>query len=163
MLSKAPTIRQTRDMARVRVFPDRVVIELTQAEKTLSFRRRDIVLDREAITSAIITHDPWVWLRGVRSPGTHLPGRLAMGTWRNLAGKDFALVRKGANAVVIDLESVDGDSDHERGWVTEFDSFTRVVLSTAHAAELIQGLRLGVAPGTGEDGDAPVYAGEAGL
>lgn len=128
-------------MARVKVFPDRVVIELTASEKTLALRRQDVVIDRSAVTSAIITGDPWVWLRGIRAPGTHLPGRLAMGTWRNLAGRDFVLARKDRSAVVLDLEVPEG-AEEDQGWVTEFDGFARVVLSTEHAAELIQALQL---------------------
>lgn len=126
-------------MARVEVHGNRVVIQLTAAEKALSLRRRDITLDRSAITSAVITDDPWVWIRGVRAPGTGLPGKLAFGTWRNLSGRDFVLVKSGREAVVIDLDVSEGA---ERGWVGEFDSFARVVISTVHATELVRALRL---------------------
>lgn len=125
----------------MKVFPDRVVIALTASEKALAMHRQDIVIDREAITSALITDDPWVWLRGIRAPGTHLPGRLAVGTWRNLAGRDFVLARRGRAAIVIDLDVPEG-ADEDHGWVTEFDGYARVILSTSHAAELIQALKL---------------------
>lgn len=128
-------------MARVEVYPDRVIIQLTAAEKTLAVRRRDVVLEREAIVSAVITEDPWVWLRGVRSPGAHVPGRLAIGTWRALSGRDFVVARSGRPAVVLDFATLEG-AEEERGWVGEFDRFARVVISTTHAAELIQALRL---------------------
>ncbi|GAB2557147.1 hypothetical protein [Leucobacter ruminantium] len=127
-------------MARVEVHQDRVVIRLTAAEQLTAFRRRDISLDRSAISSAIITDDPWVWIRGVRAPGTHVPGRLATGTWRNSAGRDFVLARSGRDAVVIDLD-LPGHRG-ERGWIGEFDEFSRVIVSTTHAAELISALRL---------------------
>lgn len=104
-------------------------------------RRRDVVLDRDAISSAVITDDPWVWLRGVRSPGAHIPGRLALGTWRALGGRDFVVVRSGRPAVVIDLEVPD-EADHEPGWVGQYDHFARVIVSTTHAAEFIRALRL---------------------
>lgn len=128
-------------MARIEVHPGRLVIRLTAAEKALAMRRRDVVLDREAITSAVITGDPWVWLRGIRSPGAHVPGKLALGTWRALSGRDFLVVRRGRPAVVIDLD-VPEHSDQDHGWVGEFDHFARVIVSTRHAAELIQALRL---------------------
>ncbi len=139
-------------MARVEVYPDRVVIQLTATEKALTMHRRDVVIDRTAITSALITDDPWVWLRGVRSPGTIIPGKLAMGTWRSFAGRDFALVRSKRSAIVIDIDVPEG-AEENQGWVGEFDPFARVILSTTHAAELITALRL--------DGDAPVYRTES--
>ena len=135
-------------MARVEVYPDRVVIQLTATEKALAMHRRDVVIERDAITSALITDDPWVWLRGVRSPGTIIPGKLAFGTWRSISGRDFALVRGRRSAIVIDIDVPEGvEEDH--GWVSEFDGFARVVLSTTRAAELIRALRL--------DGDDTVY------
>lgn len=132
-------------MARVEVHEDRVVIKLTAAEQATALRRRDVVIDRSAISSAIITDDPWVWIRGVRSPGTHVPGRFATGTWRNFAGRDFVLARSGREAVVIDLDA----SGEGVGWGGRPDDFSRVIVSTKHAAELIQALRLG--------GDEAVY------
>lgn len=158
-------------MASVAVYPDRVVIRLSAAEKALALRRRDLVLDRAAITSALITDDPWVWLRGVRSPGAHLPGRLALGTWRGLGGREFALVRSGRPAVVLDFareadagapdeggahadRSVDAVSDAAPGTPAAdgFDDFARVVISTHHAADLIRALRI-------DDSDAVFAAG----
>lgn len=128
-------------MARVEVHEDRVVIRLTTAEQITALRKRDVVLDRSLITSAIITADPWVWIRGVRAPGAHIPGKLAMGTWRNFAGRDFVLARSGRDAVVIDLEVPEG-AEEDRGWIGEFDPFSRVIVSTSHAAELIRALRI---------------------
>lgn len=126
-------------MARIEVFSDRVVIKLSAAERALAVRRRDIVLSRDRITSALITDDPWVWLRGVRSPGAHLPTKLAIGTWRGFGGHDFVLARSGRPAIVIDFD-VPAESD--AGWIGEYDDFARVIVSTDHAAELIQALRL---------------------
>lgn len=127
-------------MARVEVFPERVVIKLSRPERALALRRADVVLDRDSITSALITDDPWVWLRGVRSPGTHLPTKLAMGTWRGLGGKDFVLIRSGRPAVVLDFD------------VPDDDGFERVILSTGHAADLIRALRL--------EGESAVFSSE---
>lgn len=126
-------------MARVEVHRDRVVIRFTAAEKVAAMHRNDLVLERAAITSAVITGDPWVWMRGVRHRGTHIPGKFAMGTWRSLSGTDFVIVREGREAVVLDLE---GGQSEGRGWVGEFDDYARVVISTVHAAELVQALRL---------------------
>jgi len=158
-LQSAPVTWQTGAMASVEVYPDRLVIRLSTAEQLLAMRRRDIVLERDAISSALITDDPGVWLRGVRSPGTRLPGRLAIGTWRTHSGRDFVLARRGRPAVVLDFDvpeesAVDtatdgsgngnsGDGDAGNGDVSrEFDTFSRVVLSTRRAAELIHALRM---------------------
>ena len=100
--------------------------------------RKDVVIDRSAITTAIITDDPWVWLRGVRAPGTHVPGKRAYGTWRNLAGREFVLARRGRAAVVIDTEAPDAERD--RGASAGFDDYSRIIVSTTHAAELAQAL-----------------------
>ncbi|MGO2139683.1 MAG: hypothetical protein ACTH30_04665 [Leucobacter sp.] len=128
-------------MARIEVHADRVILRLTAAEKTVALRRRDIVLDRAAIRSAVITEDPWVWIRGIRSPGALLPRGMAYGTWRTRKGHDFVLARRGREAVVIDLD-VPESADENRGWVGEFDTFSRVIVSTVHAADLVRALRL---------------------
>lgn len=138
-------------MARVEVYEDRVVVKLTTAEKIATMRRRDVTLERAAITSAVITDDPWIWIHGVRAPGTHVPGKYGAGTWRNLTGRDFVLARAGRDAVVIDFERPE-HPDEERGWVGEFDQYSRVILSTVHAADLVRALRL-------EDADAGFTAG----
>src|SRR5690606_6741576 len=101
-----------------------------------------VTLDRTAIASAIITDDPYVWIRGVRAPGARAGRALAIGTWRGSAGRDFVAVRRGRDAVVLDFER----AEEREG----FDSFSRVIISTAHAAELVRALRI--------DGDsAAVY------
>lgn len=135
-------------MARIEVHSNRVVVRLTAPEKTLSLRVRDVVLDRSLIRSAIITEDPWVWIRGIRTPGTSLPWGLAFGTWRTRHGRDFVLARRGLDAVVIELEAPE-EAHVNKGWIGEYDTFSRVIVSTAHAAELVRALRLDKAEGSG--------------
>ncbi|TFD78217.1 hypothetical protein [Cryobacterium fucosi] len=114
-------------MASLRVHPDRLEIHLTKAEKTLSLRRDDIVVDRVNIRSVTITDDPWIWIRGIRAPGLELPLVLAVGTWKFHGGKDFLAIKRKRQAVVIDLVEED---------------FTRVILTTNHAPDLIASLKL---------------------
>ena len=130
-------------MARIEVFADRVVIKLSAAERALAMRRREIVLSRERITSALISEDPWAWLRGVRSPGAHLPTKLAIGTWRGFGGNDFCLIRSGRPAIVLDFAVPE---EAGMGWIGEFDDYARVILSTEHAPELIEVLRIDSGP-----------------
>lgn len=92
-------------MADFHVYRDRLVIRLTRAEKVLALRRDDIVVPRDSIRSVAITADPWIWIRGVRSPGNSIPLTLAVGTWKFHGGKDFLVLKgKQRSAVVIDIE-----------------------------------------------------------
>ena len=73
------------------------------------------------------TDDPWIWIRGIRAPGTMVPLVLAIGTWKFHGGKDFLAIKSKRQAVVIDL--VD-------------EEYSRVILTTKHAPELIASLKL---------------------
>ncbi|TFD32306.1 hypothetical protein [Cryobacterium cryoconiti] len=115
-------------MASLRVHPDRLEIHLTKAEKALALRRDDLVVPRDHIRSVAITDDPWIWIRGIRSPGVGLPHVVAVGTWKFHGGKDFLAIKRKRQAVVIDL--ID-------------DEFSRVILTTNHAPDLIASLKLG--------------------
>ncbi|TFD22621.1 hypothetical protein [Cryobacterium sp. TMS1-13-1] len=118
-------------MASLSVHSDRLEIHLTRAERTLALRRDSIVVQRENIRSVIITEDPWIWLRGIRSPGSMIPLVLAAGTWKFHGGKDFVSIKRHRPAVVIDL--VD-------------EEFARVILTSQHAADFVDSLKLPVEP-----------------
>ena len=105
-------------MASLRVHPDRLDVLLTTAEKALSAHRHDLSIPRACIRSATITHDPWVWIRGIGAPGSYVPLTLAIGTWKNHGGKDFLIVKGKRPAVVLELEPTDDNP------------YTRVILST---------------------------------
>ena len=111
----------------MRVHPDRLEIHLTPAEKTLAFRRENVVIQRENIRSVTITDDPWIWVRGIRAPGALVPLVVAVGVWKFHGGKDFLAIKRRRQAVVIDLIG---------------DDFARVILSTNHAPDLIASLKL---------------------
>ena len=105
-------------------------IALSGTERALAFHRRNVVIERTAIAKVQLTDDAWTWLRGVPSPGTHLRGVVAMGTWRSAGGDDFAIIRRHRAGVVIDLDG--------------HPAFHRIVLTTRHGLELVQALRLDV-------------------
>jgi hypothetical protein len=105
-------------------------IVLTGAERALAFHKGNVLIERSAITKVQLTDDAWTWLRGVPSPGTHLRGVIAMGTWRSAGGADFAIVRRHRPSAVIDL---DGHPE-----------FDRIVLTTRHGLDLVRALRLKV-------------------
>ncbi|SMH29332.1 hypothetical protein SAMN06295885_0291 [Rathayibacter oskolensis] len=112
------------------VLPDRLELRLTAAERLLALHRGDVVIDRANIRSATVTEDPWIWVRGIRAPGTAIPLTIAAGTWKFHGGKDFLLIKRTAVAVVIDLADED---------------YARLIISTKHAPELLAALQLGTA------------------
>ncbi|WP_434811054.1 hypothetical protein [Microbacterium sp. bgisy189] len=109
----------------------RLEVRLSVTERALSLHRGDVHVERSGIRKVQLVDDAWTWLRGVASPGTHLRGVLAMGTWKSAAGSDFVIVRRGRPAVVIDM--------------AEDAEFSRLVLSTRHGLALVQALRVDAA------------------
>ena len=105
-------------------------IVLSGAERALAFHRGNVAIERSTIAKVQLTDDAWTWLRGVPSPGTHLRGVIAMGTWRSAGGDDFAIIRRHRPSVVIDLEG--------------HPEFHRVILTTRHGLALVQSLNLDV-------------------
>ena len=105
-------------------------VALSGSERLLAFRRQNVDLPRDTIAKVQLTDDVWTWLRGVPSPGTHVRGVVAMGTWKSAGSEDFVLVRGRRPGVVIDLE--------------EHPDYERIVLTTRHGLALVQALRLDV-------------------
>lgn len=126
-------------MANLRVHADRLEVHLTAAEKSLALRADDIVVQREDVRSATITDDAWVWIRGIRTRGTQMPLVVAAGVWKYHGGTDFVLVKGKRQAIVLDLSA---------------GEFTRLILTTNHAAELVDRLRLVAPPEPGSGSDA---------
>ncbi|WP_139415523.1 hypothetical protein [Agromyces laixinhei] len=114
-------------MAKLRVHNDRIEVHLTTPEKTLALRSADLVVQRSDIRSATITEDPWIWIRGIRRRGAEVPLVVAVGVWKYHGGKDFVIVKGKRPAVVLELAA---------------GEFTRIILSTNHAGELIDRLKL---------------------
>lgn len=105
-------------------------IVLSGAERALAFHKGNVAIERSTIAKVQLTDDAWTWLRGVPSPGTHLRGVIAMGTWRSGGGDDFAIIRRHRASVVIDLEG--------------HPQYQRVILTMRHGLELVQALNLDV-------------------
>ncbi|MGO7983487.1 hypothetical protein ACC691_37190, partial [Rhizobium johnstonii] len=82
---------------------------------------------RDSIRSVTITDDPWIWIRGIRAPGSIVPLTLAVGTWKFHGGKDFLVIKNKRQAVVIDI--ADGE-------------YSRVIVRTNHAVDLIGSLKI---------------------
>ncbi|QKJ20748.1 hypothetical protein [Microbacterium hominis] len=106
----------------------RLEVVLSGAERAMAFRKGNVVIERSQITKVQLTEDCWTWLRGIPSPGTHVRGLVAMGTWKAAGGDDFVIVRRHRAGVVIDLA---GHPD-----------FERLTLTTRHGLALVQALRV---------------------
>ena len=79
----------------------------------------DIRVPLSAVRAVRSVDDPWPELRGIRAPGTGIPGKVAVGTRRGGFGKDFAAVHGKGPAVVVELDGAD---------------FSRLVVTTDAAA-----------------------------
>ena len=65
--------------------------------------RREVRVPLARVTGARVEDRPGRSVRGLRAPGTYLPGVLVAGTYRRRRGKDFADARLNRPAVVVDL------------------------------------------------------------
>ncbi|GAA1466110.1 hypothetical protein [Microbacterium thalassium] len=108
----------------------RLEVVLSGAEKAMTFRKKNVEVERSAISKIQLVDDAWTWLRGIPNPGTHLRGVVAMGLWRSATADDFVIVRRHRQAVVIDL--------------TGHPEFQRILLTTRHGLELVKALRMDV-------------------
>src|ERR1700690_4299472 len=63
----------------------------------------DVRVPMTAVRTVRAVDDPWPELRGIRAPGTGIPGVIAVGTRRGGFGKDFAVVHGRGPAGVVEL------------------------------------------------------------
>jgi hypothetical protein len=117
-------------MAQLEVDGDQLTLRLT-TEEHLEGMHRDMAVPRSAVAAVRVAEDVWSELRGIRAPGTGLPGVIAVGTRRGSFGKDFAAVHGKGRGVVVEL--VD-------------QAFSRWVISASDPEELVARL---TAPGPG--------------
>lgn len=89
-------------MADVSVDRGTLTLELTSAEHVEGFHR-SIAVPISSVTAVRVAPDIWSELRGIRAPGTGLPGVIAVGTRRGSFGKDFAAVHGQGPGVVVEL------------------------------------------------------------
>ena len=115
-------------MVRLLLDQKQLVIELSAIERRVAMRRTSLTIPRTSIERVNLTDDPWTWLRGVRRPGTHIPGQIAAGTWQRTAGRDFVMLRRRHHVGVV-ITRAPGEE------------FQRVILSTSHAYALVDALQ----------------------
>jgi hypothetical protein len=82
---------------------DELVVRLSGVEHAAALRR-EVRVPLALIESVCADPDPWSALRGIRAPGTGIPGVVAYGVRRITGGApDFAAVHGRGPAVRIDL------------------------------------------------------------
>jgi hypothetical protein len=97
---------------------DVLVIELSAAEKIAGLHG-DVRIPLAAITGIEVVPDALAAAHGLRAPGLSLPGVRKVGTWRNRAGSEFVLARRGQGGVRLTFAGqkltsvVLGDDDAE--------------------------------------------------
>lgn len=94
-------------MAELRVEGGELVVAMSELEKLGAFRG-DVRLPLTALRAVRVAEDPRQELRGIRAPGTGIPGIIALGARRG-EGHDFAAVYHDRPAVVVDLEGATFD------------------------------------------------------
>lgn len=120
-------------MADLIIDGDEVVVHLSGLEKLGAFRG-DVRVPLTAITEVRVSEDQWSELRGMRAPGTGIPGVIALCTRRAPGIRDFAAVYgKARKAVVVECNGVDID----RIVVTRADADEKArMIEAATGAEL---------------------------
>jgi hypothetical protein len=104
-------------MAQIKIEDETVVIHLSRAEK-FGALHGDLRFPRSAVRAARVVDKPFAEIQGVRSPGTRVPGIMALGTWRRRGGeRDFVAVYRGERGIVVEVDP-------------NASSFMRVILST---------------------------------
>jgi hypothetical protein len=104
-------------MGRLGVTGTELVLDLSGLEKVEGFHG-DIHVPVSAVRDIRCVQDPWSELRGIRAPGTGVPGVVAVGTRRGSDIKDFAVVHGSGPAIVVDLAG----AEYDRLVVTEDDA-----------------------------------------
>jgi hypothetical protein len=90
-------------MAALRREGDELVVKLNDLEKVGALRG-DVRVPWSAVREIRVSDSPFRDLRGVRAPGTGVPGVIALGNWRARDGKDFAALYRGGPSVVVTLD-----------------------------------------------------------
>ncbi|HLH67136.1 MAG TPA: hypothetical protein VKV27_15695 [Solirubrobacteraceae bacterium] len=118
-------------MATLTVARDELVVELTPIERLAAFRR-EVRLSLADVRSVCEEPDPWSALRGIRAPGTGIPGVLAYGVRRMTGGApDFAALHGHGPAVRVECEPG--------------ARFSRLLVSVAEPARTVAEIRVRMA------------------
>src|ERR1700728_3217693 len=90
-------------VAKIEIEDGNLRLRLSRVEK-LEAMHGDVVVPLSSVASVRTVVTAWPELRGLRAPGTGIPGVIAVGTRRGNFGRDFAVVHGKERAVVVELE-----------------------------------------------------------
>jgi hypothetical protein len=85
-----------------------LVVRLSHLEK-LGGVHSDVRVPLRLITDVRVAADPWLELRGIRAPGTGIPGVIALGTRLGSETADFVAVHHHQSAVVVETSGGEFD------------------------------------------------------
>ena len=117
-------------MAEILIEGGALHVRLSTLEK-LGALRGDITIPLRSVTAVRVSDRPWSELRGIRAPGTGLPGVISLCTRRGRGIRDFAAVYgRGGRAVVVEASG---------------EAFDRIVISRADAEDTARRIRDSIA------------------
>jgi hypothetical protein len=106
-------------MATIAVDGNDLVVRLSALEN-IGALRGDIRLPLACVRAVRVSGTPWSELRGIRAPGTGVPGVISLGTRRGSGFHDFAAVYGRRPALIVEMTGA---------------SFDRLVVSCLDAAD----------------------------
>jgi hypothetical protein len=93
-------------VAQIRVRDGEVEVRMSPLEEAGALHG-PVRVPLSAVTAARVVEDAWPELRGMRAPGTGVPGHIMLGTCRGSFGKDFCAVYQHRPTVIVDLEGAE--------------------------------------------------------
>ncbi|QKW20320.1 hypothetical protein HUT16_15730 [Kitasatospora sp. NA04385] len=89
-------------MAKIVITGDRLTVELTAWEKTKAVHG-DVTVPLGSVSEVAVVDHPLDAAKGLRAPGTSVPGVTKAGTWISGGERRFVLASRGERAVRITL------------------------------------------------------------
>jgi len=91
-------------MAQLISTPEGLTLAMSKWER-LGSLHGDFSIPWQQVDSISRVEDLWVQLRGIRAPGTGIPGVVMLGTTRSKGGKDFCAVYRHRPGLVVELKN----------------------------------------------------------
>lgn len=108
-------------MAELSVQGSELIVSLSGKEKLGALQKGDLSFPTSSIIDIARVDNGRHSVVGIRSPGTGVPGKIALGTWRTKRGKDFVATYNNDPAYLITLMG---------------ESFDRLIISSPEVDEL---------------------------